>query len=115
MPYTNFPLDGLAALIVAGFIMWEGITSFIENTNLLLGGGASKELSKDVKDIVLKYDAVESVTNLEVHDYGPQSRIAIMQISLNQDSHTNNVQEILAWIKDELKTMLELDATVYIN
>jgi cation diffusion facilitator family transporter len=115
MPYTNFPLDGLAALIVVGFIMWGGITSFIENTSLLLGVGASKELSKDVEDIVLKYDAVDSVTNLEVHDYGPQSRIATMQISLNQDIHSNNVQETLAWIKGELKTMLGLDVTVYIN
>ncbi|MFP3155020.1 cation diffusion facilitator family transporter [Lachnospiraceae bacterium ZAX-1] len=112
-PFTALPIDSVVGLIVSGFILWSGITSFIENLDLLLGEGANEELSKAVKDIVMKYDAVEAITNLAVHDYGPQARIAIIQVSMAGSSYTPFAQQALASIKEELKERLGLDSTLY--
>jgi cation diffusion facilitator family transporter len=112
-PFTDFPFDSLAGMVVAVFIMWSGITSFTENFNLLLGEGANEELSIKIKDIVLKYVLVEDIKNMAVHDYGPDSRIAIIQVSLNQSTHPASVQQVLAMIKEELKEHLGLESTLY--
>ncbi|MFA9464634.1 MAG: cation diffusion facilitator family transporter [Velocimicrobium sp.] len=113
LPFTDFPLDGLVGLIIAGFVLWTGITSFIENMSLLLGKGMDADLLKEVKKTILTHDVFSGIQTLEIHDYGPESRIAMIQVSLNQRFHFEQVQDIQKEVRVELKEKFDLDATLY--
>lgn len=39
-PHTALPIDGIAGLIIAVFIMWSGLTALKENMDLLIGTAA---------------------------------------------------------------------------
>jgi len=112
-PFIAFPLDGLVGLIIAGFVLWTGITSFIENMSLLLGKGMDAELLKEVKKTILTHDVFSGIQTLEIHDYGPEARRAVIQVSLNQKSHLEHMQEIQKEVCVELKEKFYLDATLY--
>ncbi len=113
LPFIAFPLDGLVGLIIAGFVLWTGITSFIENMSLLLGKGVDADLLKEVKKTILTHDVFAGIQTLEIHDYGPESRIAMIQVLLNQRFHVEQVQEIQKEVCVELKEKFNLDATLY--
>jgi cation diffusion facilitator family transporter len=113
LPFIAFPLDGLVGLIIAGFVLWTGITSFIENMSLLLGKGMDADLLKEVKKTILTHDVFSGIQTLEIHDYGPEARRAMIQVSLNQKSHLEHMQEIQKEVCVELKEKFDLDATLY--
>ncbi len=113
IPFITFPLDGLVGLIIAGFILWTGITSFIENMSLLLGKSVDADLLKEVERTILAYDIFSGIQTLEIHDYGSESRRAMIQVLLNQKSHVEQMQEIQKKVCVELKERFDLDATLY--
>ena len=106
-------MDGLVGLIIAGFILWTGITSFIENMSLLLGKGVDADLIKEVEKTILTHDVFSGIETLEIHDYGPETRIAMIQVSLNQRFHVEQVQDIQKEVCVELKEKFDPDATLY--
>lgn len=113
LPFIAFPLDGLVGLIIAGFILWTGVTSFIENMSLLLGKGADADLLKEVEKTILTHDVFSGIETLEIHDYGPETRIAMIQVSLNQKFQVQQMQDIQKEVCIELKEKFDLDATLY--
>lgn len=113
LPSIAFPLDGLVGLIIAVFILWTGITSFIENMSLLLGKSVDADLLKEVERTILAYDIFSGIQTLEIHDYGPEARRAMIQVSLNQRFHVEQVQDIQKEVCVELKEKFDLDATLY--
>lgn len=113
LPFIAFPLDGLVGLIIAGFILWTGITSFIENMSLLLGKSVDADLLKEVESTILAYDIFSGIQTLEIHDYGPEARRAMIQVSLNQKSHLEHMHEIQKQVCVELKERFDFDATLY--
>ena len=60
-PHTALPIDGIAGLIIAVFIMWSGLTALKENMDLLIGTAADTGLSEDARAVVLEYDVFEKI------------------------------------------------------
>lgn len=114
-PTTALPLDGITGLIVAVIILWSGITSFRENLDLLLGMGASNDLSERVIRTVLKYDAFDKVEAFHVYDFGPETQTAFLQVSLKFSPHLNKVQTAIKEVSAEIKQQFDLDVTIYWN
>ncbi len=85
-PYTDIPADGIAGLIIAVFIMWSGLTALAENMGLLIGKGADKALENEIRALILRYGVFEAVISIEIHDYGPDEQIAVINVRLRQTS-----------------------------
>jgi divalent metal cation (Fe/Co/Zn/Cd) transporter len=66
-----------------------------------------------VKKAVLKYDGIEDITNLEVHNYGSKSKVAVIQVSLNRKLQEADARQTFARIKEELKSLISIDSAVY--
>lgn len=115
-PFTTLPLDGAAGLLIAAAIMWSGITSFQENLSLLLGKGTDKELIEQIVELVLKQDNVFSgVESIATYDFGPEKRLAFIQVCLKASPHLENVQIAIQKLTGDLKQTLNLEATIYWN
>ena len=112
-PVTSIPVDGIAGLAVAVFILVAGLTSFFENVSLLLGENVDTKISKKIRRIVLSKDAFAKVQLIEMHDYGPESRKVIVKVVLKKGVVAGKVEVDLMNAKTELKDKLDVDATIY--
>lgn len=69
--FTTLPVDGIAGLIVAGFIFFTGIEAAKDTIRPLLGSQPDPEFVLEVEKEVLKYKPIVGIHDLVVHDYGP--------------------------------------------
>lgn len=114
-PLTVLPLDGIACLMVAAVILWSGIISLKENLDLLLGNGADQELTDQVNQIVLSYPAFTKVESFVVYDYGPETKIAFLEVSLGLAAYLGQMQAAANELITQLHEKLCLDATIYLD
>ena len=70
-PDISFPLDGIAGLFVAVFILYGGYESVKETIDPLLGKPADNEFVKSLEQTVMKHEPICGIHDLIVHDYGP--------------------------------------------
>jgi divalent metal cation (Fe/Co/Zn/Cd) transporter len=98
---------------MAALIMWVATTSLIENMNLLVGEGADDETIEEIQGVVMKYGDVAGITDLSIHDYGPDNRIAIIKVKPDNVVNIDNSNATLDCIADELHEKLGLNTTLY--
>jgi len=112
-PLTELPVDGIAALGVSVFILLCGVKIFREHTNLLLGGPVDKELRRKIRRIVAAHGIFERVVGLDIHDYGPESREAIIMVDLKSGANQKDVEGEVRRVKLELRKELNVGAIIY--
>ena len=69
--FTTFPVDGVAGVVVSGFILYGGFCSAMETVSPLLGTCPSKEFVNEVEEELLKHKPIVGMHDIAVHDYGP--------------------------------------------
>lgn len=114
-PHTDLPVDGIAGLIIAVFIMWSGLTALRENMDLLIGIAADSELSDDIRSMILEYDIFEKVVSFTVHDYGPAAKMAVIRVSLNHSCYDDAkcVSAAISEVSNRLNDGLGLSCVIY--
>lgn len=112
-PRTSFPVDGIAALLVTVVVLWSGITSFLDNMSLLVGEKVDRRVPRKIRVIVRAHEAFVKVIEIEMHDYGPESRVAVIMVGLKQGVSHEQLERDLRHTKKELEELLGIDATIY--
>lgn len=113
-PRTDLPVDGIAGLIIAVFITWSGLTALSENMDLLIGKAADKSLEENVKQLILSYSVFSEMISLEIHDYGPNERIAVINVKLQQTSPSeNDISTAVSSAAMRLKSEFGLKPVIY--
>lgn len=112
---TSLPVDGIAGLIIAFFILWSGLTALKENMDLLIGTAADKTLAEDAQAVVLEYDVFEKVVSFTIHDYGPSAKLAVICVSLNPGycTETGCISSAVAEVSRRLRDSLGLSCVIY--
>jgi len=81
--FTGLQLDGYLGCIVALFILWSGVRLIIDTSRPLLGEAPSKELVKNIADIVRSHKGVMGIHDLIVHNYGHSKIFASIHIEVD--------------------------------
>lgn len=113
--HTTLPLDGIAGLIIAVFILWSGLTALKENMDLLIGTAADSTLSADARAVVLEYDVFETIVSFTIHDYGPSAKLAVICVSLNPKycTETGCISAAVSEVSRRLRESLGLNCVIY--
>ena len=113
--HTTLPLDGIAGLIIAVFILWSGLTALKENMDLLIGTAADSTLSADARAVVLEYDVFETIVSFTIHDYGPSAKLAVICVSLNPKycAETGCISAAVSEVSRRLRESLGLNCVIY--
>jgi cation diffusion facilitator family transporter len=111
-PTTTFPVDGLLVVVVALFVLASGIKSFSDNLVLVLGQGLSHKEAREIRDVISSFDIVERVSDLDVHDYGPEAKILLAKVHLAQSPHSKEFKNEMMRIKRELNRGFGFDETI---
>lgn len=78
-------LEGYLGIIIGFFISKASIEILTEAVNSILGLRADGELSKNLKKRILKFNEVQGVYDLNLHNYGPSSIVASAHIQVRND------------------------------
>lgn len=99
-PVTSLPLDGIAGLIVAVFVIAGGLRMLAETLHPLLGKPAEPELIAGIMALANSYPQVLGVHDLLIHDYGPGHTIASLHAEMSDEL---SFEEAHRWV-DDLET-----------
>ncbi|MCI8283730.1 MAG: cation transporter [Firmicutes bacterium] len=116
-PHTNLPIDGIVGLIIAVFILWSGLSALSENMDLLIGKGADKALETDIRNMLMEYNVFDDMLSFSIHDYGPNTKIAVIQVSLLKDKKDDDkrIGEAVSQSVAKLRNTYGLKAIIYWN
>ena len=80
--YAGVPFDGIAGLVVVGFVFIEGIGIVKKASSKLLGQAPDPELVARVKEILLSGEGVLGLHDLKLFRYGPQKFYATAHVEM---------------------------------
>lgn len=80
-----FNLDAVMSIAVALFIIWSGFSSAKGTLDEILGGPPSKQLIKNIRDMILSFEEFKGIHDLMVHNYGPGRQFASVHVEVPQN------------------------------
>lgn len=102
---AGFSVDGIVGIVISGLILKDGIQSFSEHFVLLLGEGLSGQQMAQIQSIFdAKKDTV-TLKKVDLHDYGPESRIISLQVVVNPVCPAEEVNACMDGIAKEVREL----------
>lgn len=112
---THIELDGWMGLAVALFILWSGIGVMKDTLSPLLGEAPDEELTRYIRDKVMRYEGVLGIHDLMVHDYGPGRRFASVHVEMAAESDVLKNHDIIDNIERDFKEHDQIDLVIHFD
>lgn len=93
--YTSFPLDAVAGIIVACFILYTGFSSCKDTIRPLVGTKPTAELVESIKNELKNRKYIIGMHDLVIHDYGPGRLIVHLHAEVPGDINIFTLHEII--------------------
>jgi cation diffusion facilitator family transporter len=113
--FTNINVDAYTGVLVAGFIIFTGITTLNESLNPLLGAAPDPQLINKINKLVLSYENVAGVHELMIHNYGPTKSIISLHVEMPSNVDIIKLHEIVDSIESRLKKEFNCQATIHLD
>ncbi len=114
-PQLKLPLDGIAGILVALFIIKGGIDSVKETVDPLLGKKANPEFVAEIEKTVMAHSMVHGIHDLVVHDYGPGRTMVSLHVEVPGNLDIFSIHDEVDCIEIELSKKFKCDATIHMD
>lgn len=114
-PYLDIPVDGLAGLLVAAFILKTGWEAARDTLDPLLGRPMDPALAADIDRIVLSHDKILGIHDLVYHDYGPGRAMMSFHAEVPADGDFLEYHDLIDHIERELKDTHHIDTVIHMD
>jgi cation diffusion facilitator family transporter len=113
--FIDFPIDGIAGLIVSLLIMYTGYGVAKDTVNVLLGMSPSSETVDKIHDQILECDYIEGVHDLKVHDYGPGRTIASVHVEMSDTISIVKAHTEIDRVEKRILKELGIDIVIHVD
>ena len=113
--FVNFPLDGIAGVIVSLLIMYTGYGVAKDTVNVLLGMSPSEELVARIHEIIDSNEHIVGSHDLKVHDYGPGRTIASIHTELSDQIDIVKAHTIIDALEKLIMAELCIDIVIHVD
>ena len=114
-PYTTFPIDGVAGLLVALFILKQGIDALKSTQAPLLGRPMSRELAESIGNLAREHENILGVHDLIYHDYGPGRAIVSFHVEVPANSDLVTIHSMIDHIEREIAEKFGIEAVIHMD
>ena len=114
-PHTTLPVDGIAGLLVAAFILKTGWDSIRSTLDPLLGRPMDPELAADIDALVLSHDHILGIHDLVYHDYGPGRAMMSFHAEVPADEDILPLHDLIDHIERELKAKHHIETVIHMD
>ena len=111
----GWQIDGWMGVVVACFVLKTGISVCKDTIDRLLGEKPDPALIHDIKERLLKYEGINGVHDLVVHDYGPGRRIASVHAEVKASDNIVDIHEVIDRAERELQNDLGIVVCIHMD
>lgn len=115
MGIFNINVDGYIGLIISIFIVISSIKMIKETIDPLIGVIPSQEQIDKIKKEILKYDGVEGIHDLLIHNYGERKDFVTVHVEVSSDMNIVVAHDLADKIERYFMNELNLNLTVHID
>ena len=115
LQFTGFPADGWAGILVALFIVWQGVKILLEASSKLLGQAPDTELITNIKERILAQSGVLGLHDLRVYSYGKGVSFATVHIEMEATMSAIEAHAIIDGIEQAIKETLDISLTAHLD
>lgn len=109
------PLDGIAGIFVAIFILINGIQSIKDTIDPLLGLKANKEFATEIEAVVKNHPPIQAIHDLVIHDYGPGRLMISLHAEVPGSEDIFKLHEVIDDAENDLAKKFNCMATIHMD
>lgn len=113
LQFTGFAADGWMGMLVALFIVWQGLKILAEASSKLLGSAPDAELTEKIKSIIRSGDGVLGIHDLRVYSYGKGVAFATVHIEMDAALPSLSSHTIIDGIEHKVKEETGVELTAH--
>lgn len=113
--FIDFPIDGIAGVILSALLIYQGILLLKNTLSKLLGRKLSSQLMSEIDAIINEHPEILGYHNLKGHDYGPNHIHVSIDIELPDTMNLVDAHRIVDSIERELNAQLNIDSVCHID
>ncbi len=113
--YTSFPADGVAGILVALFIAWQGISILKAAVSQLLGKAPEPALVEAIKGEISAEKRVLGMHDLHVFSYGQNALYATVHIEMDATMSAIEAHAIIDGIEHAVREKLGVSLTAHLD
>lgn len=115
LQFANLSVDGWAGILVALFVLWQGIKIVKEAGSKLLGQAPNADLTENIKAIVCSKDGIIGMHDLRVYSYGKDMLFSTVHIEMDANVPSLEAHTIFDEIEHEVKNKLNVLLTAHFD
>ena len=100
--FMGISIDGYVSLLVSVFILITGLKALKEIIDILLGMKPDPEFVKEIEEFAVKYDTIEGIHDIMVHDYGPGRKIVSFHAEVPANSDICKAHDIIDQMEQDI-------------
>ncbi len=109
------PIDGIAGLFVAVFILKGGFDSAKETVDPLLGKNADKEFVDEIEKTVMAHKKICGMHDLVLHDYGPEKIMVSFHAEVPGDEDIFELHDEIDNIECEISRKFNCSCVIHMD
>ena len=113
--FANISIDGYVSLLVSIFILITGIKAIKEIIDLLLGMKPDPEFVKEIEQFANKYEMIEGIHDIMVHDYGPGRKIVSFHAEVPANSDICKAHDIIDQMEQDIFDKFQCITTIHMD
>lgn len=100
--FMSISIDGYVSLLVSVFILITGFKALKEIIDILLGMKPDPEFVKEIEEFAVKYETIEGIHDIMVHDYGPGRKIVSFHAEVPANSDICKAHDIIDQMEQDI-------------
>ena len=108
-------LDGLLGLAVSSFVIYSSIGMIKEVLEPIIGIIPTEKQVQDITEKILKYEYVEGIHDLVIHNYGVHNDFATVHVEIDSKMDIMKAHDMMDNIEKDFKEDLGIDLTIHMD
>ena len=108
-------IDGLLGLAVSGFVIYSSIGMIREVLEPIIGIIPTEEQVNEITEKILKYDYVEGIHDLVIHNYGVHNDFVTVHVEIDSKMDIMKAHDMMDNIEKDFKDELGICLTIHMD
>lgn len=113
--FMEISIDGYVSLLVSIFILITGFKALKEIIDILLGMKPDPEFVKEIEEFAIKYETIEGIHDIMVHDYGPGRKIISFHAEVPANSDICRAHDIIDQMEQDIFEKFGCITTIHMD
>lgn len=108
-------IDGILGLAVSGFVIYSSIGMIKEVLEPIIGIVPTEEQVNEITEKILKYDYVEGIHDLVIHNYGVHNDFVTVHVEIDSKMDIMKAHDMMDNIEKDFKDELGICLTIHMD